>query len=164
MAADLLLAAKLQEGLRQVVLESCSNGRVEAFRYMMRFIADNDLLRYPATICAFNSWLGIGFDTVRTDTVRRMFASALAALEDPENFNADNPRDLFIQLWAMANTEVLDAKRQVEKLLMDGSASPPQLSVALMFYKIIGYQLPDETALDLLRRYRDIVGMYPGLL
>lgn len=155
MAADLLLAAKLQEGLRQTVLENCSNGRVEAFRYMMHVIADNDLLRYPATICAFNSWLGIEFDTVRVDTVRRMFASALAALEDPENFNADNPRDLFIQLWAMANTEVFDAKRQVEKLLMDGSASLLQLSVALTFYKIIGYQLPDETALDLFRRYRD---------
>lgn len=154
-AADLLLAAKLQEGLRQAVLESCSNGRVEAFKYMMRFIADNDLLRYTATVHAFDTWLGIGFDTVRTDTVRRMFASALAALEDPEHFKAENPGDLFIQLWAMANTEVLDAKRQVEKLLMDGSASPPQLSVALTFYKIIGYQLPDETALDLLRRYRD---------
>lgn len=155
MAADLLVAAQLQEGLRQAVLESCSDGRMEAFRYMMHVVSDHDLLRFPAAVRAFDTWLGLAFETVRLDTVRRLFASALAALEDPEHFKVENPRDLFIRLWAIANTEVLEAGKKVVELLEDDSSSSPELCTALTFYEMTGLLLPDETALKLLRRCRD---------
>ncbi len=155
MAADLLLAAKLQEGLRQAVLESCSDGRVESFRYLMRVIADHDLFRYPSVVRAFDTWMGLGFDTGRSNTVKSMFAAALNALENPGSFQPENPRDVFIQLWARANTEVLDAKAQVEAMLDDRSLSSPVLCTALTFYRMTGYELPLETGLRHLKRSVD---------
>ncbi|MDR1604516.1 MAG: DUF5724 domain-containing protein [Gracilibacteraceae bacterium] len=58
--ADLLLAAKLQEGLRQSILENADNGRVEAFIYLIKIVLDNDLLRYSAAIRALDVWMGLG--------------------------------------------------------------------------------------------------------
>ena len=67
----------------------------------------------------------------------------------------ENPRDLFIRLWAIANTEVLEAGKKVVELLEDDSSSSPELCTALTFYEMTGLLLPDETALKLLRRCRD---------
>ena len=154
MAADLLLAAKLQEGLRYTVLQCCSQGRMEAFRYMMRVIAENDLLRYTSTVQTVCGWLCFPPETFPTGAIRRMFASALAALEDPEHFHIETPQDLFLSLWAQANTEAAEAKQRIEKMLTEGRTETPRLCAALIFYKTTGAQLPVEIVLESMKRYR----------
>lgn len=59
LAGKLLLAAKLQEGLRQAICETCDMGCLEAFRYMSGVIAENDLIRFSSVKRAIGTWTGL---------------------------------------------------------------------------------------------------------
>ena len=48
MLGDLLLAARLQEGLRQAICEAMDEGTVEAFLTLLQVIEENDLIRYAS--------------------------------------------------------------------------------------------------------------------
>jgi len=63
-----LLAARLQEGARQVVCETMDAGRPEAFLHLFSVIEDNDLIRYSSVKRAVATWIGI-FDENSTDRV-----------------------------------------------------------------------------------------------
>ncbi|MCL2326580.1 MAG: hypothetical protein FWC40_08825, partial [Proteobacteria bacterium] len=58
---DLLLAAKLQEGLRQSILENADMGSVDVLRMLMQIVHDNDLLRFSAALRALGTWMGLGY-------------------------------------------------------------------------------------------------------
>lgn len=45
---DLLLAGRLQEGLRQSITENMDNGTVEAFLTLLKVIEENNLIRYAS--------------------------------------------------------------------------------------------------------------------
>ena len=79
----LLLAAQREEGLRQVILEAVDEAHPEAFRRMVQLILDRDLIRFPATIRAIDTWFGFawGVDDVRE--ARASLADALTLLTDP---------------------------------------------------------------------------------
>jgi hypothetical protein len=49
MIGDLLLAAKLQEGLRQAIAESMDEGSRQGFLHILRLIIDNNLARFRST-------------------------------------------------------------------------------------------------------------------
>ncbi len=59
---DMLLAARLQEGLRQSILENADNGRVEALVYLMKIVLDNDLLRYSSAVRIIGVWMGLAYE------------------------------------------------------------------------------------------------------
>ncbi|MDR3201001.1 MAG: hypothetical protein LBT68_06035, partial [Spirochaetales bacterium] len=59
---DMLLAARLQEGLRQSILENADTGRVEALTDFMKLIMDNDLLRYSSVVRAVDVWMGLVYE------------------------------------------------------------------------------------------------------
>ncbi len=54
-----LLAARLQEGARQVVCETMDAGRPEAFLHLFSVVEENNLIRYPSIKCAISAWIGI---------------------------------------------------------------------------------------------------------
>lgn len=54
-----LLAARLQEGARQVVCETMDAGRPEAFLHLFSVIEENDLIRYSSVKRAVSTWIGI---------------------------------------------------------------------------------------------------------
>lgn len=55
----LLLAARLQEGLRQAICEKADMGTEEAFRYLIAVIDDHNLIRFSAVKRAVGTWLGL---------------------------------------------------------------------------------------------------------
>lgn len=57
---DLLLAAKLQEGLRQAILESADMGRIGAFQLVLKTIIEHDLMRYSSVLRGVDVWMGLG--------------------------------------------------------------------------------------------------------
>lgn len=59
----LLLAAKLQEGLRQSIAETMDSGTVEGFTYLFRLIKDNNLQRFSAIKRAVGTWTGLVNET-----------------------------------------------------------------------------------------------------
>jgi hypothetical protein len=58
----LLLAARLQEGLRQSILEAAHLGHPAAFDRMLAIVVDHKLLRFTATVRAVAIWLGLGLE------------------------------------------------------------------------------------------------------
>ncbi len=54
-----LLAAKLQEGVRQAVCETMDAGRPEAFLYLFSVIKEHNLIRYSSVKRAAATWIGI---------------------------------------------------------------------------------------------------------
>lgn len=55
----LLLAARLQEGLRQSIAETMDSGRPEAFIYLFNVIRTNDLQRFSSIKRAAGTWTGL---------------------------------------------------------------------------------------------------------
>ena len=65
---DLLLAARLQEGLRQCICEAMDEGTKEAFLVLLKVIEDNQLSRYSSVKRSVATWIGI-FDDNSVDRV-----------------------------------------------------------------------------------------------
>ena len=74
--AKFLVAARLQEGVRQAICENADCGRAEAFITILSAIEDNDLLRFSAVKRAIATWTGI----CNLDSMERVSAKLLAGI------------------------------------------------------------------------------------
>ena len=59
LTGKLLLAAKLQEGVRQEICENMDRGLQENFEYMFKIIYDNNLIRFSSVKRALGTWTGL---------------------------------------------------------------------------------------------------------
>ena len=81
---DLLLAARLQEGLRQAVCETMGEGTEAAFEKLLAVIEKEDLIRYPSVQRAVSTWIGI-FNENSVDRVNKKMLNLMGqALRDKE--------------------------------------------------------------------------------
>jgi len=62
LTGKLLLAAKLQEGVRQEICENMDRGLQENFEYMFKIIYDNNLIRFSSVKRALGTWTGLTRD------------------------------------------------------------------------------------------------------
>ena len=62
LTGKLLLAAKLQEGVRQQICENMDSGLQENFEYMFKIIYDNNLIRFSSVKRALATWTGLTRD------------------------------------------------------------------------------------------------------
>ncbi len=142
MLADLLVAARLQEGLRQTIVEACSDGRLDAFRFMLQTIREHNLLRFASVVRAFDTWTGLGLEAARPAAVKHAFDTALRMLDSPEDraeaLKTGDPQTLFLAFWALGNAETADALRAVEHVLQDRSDAPPRKCAAMYFMETVG--------------------------
>ncbi|MDR2523500.1 MAG: hypothetical protein LBC93_07385, partial [Synergistaceae bacterium] len=91
LVGKLLLAARLQEGLRQAVLEEADMGSREGFMYLFKLALDENLIRFSSVSRAFCVWLGIDFDVVSASGAKRIkqtYEDAWKCLTD-EAFRAE---------------------------------------------------------------------------
>lgn len=61
----LLVAAKLQEGLRQAICEEADMGTMEAFHTILSTILEQDLIRYSSVKRAVGTWIGVMTEETR---------------------------------------------------------------------------------------------------
>ena len=133
----LLLAAKLQESLRQAICENCDCGTPEAFRTILGVIADHDLIRFSAVKRAVGVWLGIMTEETRDlDRVSgKSLRLILDCLDSPEAravaLSSEDSMAIHIALWSLAFTDVGEAVRALDFLVHNGSRH--QLLVAGYF-------------------------------
>jgi hypothetical protein len=117
----LLLAAKLQEGLRQSILENADNGRVEFFIRMMKVVLDHDPVRYSSVIRALNVWMGLGETFEDRRVAAKLLSLGYSYLTDPKALAAGaesaDVTELYTALWAASVREMADAITLIEKLL-----------------------------------------------
>ena len=122
---DFLLAAKLQEGVRQAVCETMDAGRAEAFRYLFQVIEDHGLIRYSSVKRAVSTWIGI-YDYKSMERMADKLLKLMGAcLKDPsfveERLRGEDAVGICCALWATAFYDVKKASDVVLRLAEDGT-------------------------------------------
>lgn len=123
--ADFLLAARLQEGVRQAVCENADCGTVEAFMKIFDTVCEHGLIRYAAVKRAIATWTGI-CDVENMDRISdKMLNLMQTVLKDREKaaelLETDDSIQISIGLWALGAHELQDALEVMENYLENGS-------------------------------------------
>ncbi|MGO4548573.1 DUF4132 domain-containing protein [Paenibacillus sp. 2TAB23] len=117
MIGELLVAARLQEGLRQSIVEAMDEGTIEAMTDMMKVITEHDLIRYSSVIRALDVWTGLALEASNARVARQNIDYAAQCLTDPaalrEGLASHDVNMLFMSLWA---TAVLEEKQLYEQI------------------------------------------------
>ena len=124
---QLLLAAKLQEGLRQAICENADCGTSEAMRTILQVISDHNLIRFSSVKRAVGTWLGIMSEETR-DLERISEKSVrllLECMDDPhkreEALASEDAMAIHISLMTEGFKDVDQAVVKVEQILEQGS-------------------------------------------
>ncbi len=159
MAADLLIAARLQEGLRQAVVELCSDGNLPAFRYMLAVMREHKMIRFASVVRAFDVWTGLGFEAARPATVKNAFDEACELLFDESAqegaITGDNPMRVYLGLWALGSRECAEAKERVLKLVRSRETSLPVKAAALGYLGTSDFRFPVAEAVEIMKESGD---------
>ena len=120
-----LLAARLQEGARQVVCETMDEGRPEAFLYLFSMIEENDLIRYSSIKRAVSTWIGI-FNEKSVDRISgkllQMMGQCLRDADFLEDqLASDDAVAISCALWAKGFYNADDAVETVVALIRNGT-------------------------------------------
>ena len=123
----LLLAARLQEGLRQSICECADEGTLPGFLRILRVIAENDLLRYSSVKRAVGVWTGLlAEETNDLERVSKKTLSLLLnGLESPENretmLQSEDSMEIHMGLWSEAVADMPNAVERAYGLIKGGS-------------------------------------------
>ena len=116
---NLLLAARLQEGLRQAILESADDGVLDFFTLMIKTVLENDLLRYSSALRAVCTWMGLGYEYSDKRNIEKLLRLALTYMEDDgERAAAIGSEDvavMFAAMWAESNFSIENLHTQIEQ-------------------------------------------------
>ena len=108
---QLLLAARLQEGLRQVICECADMGTQSAFMTLLAVIAEGDLIRFSAVKRAVGTWLGLITDnSADLERVSGKTVLLVRRCLEEEAFRAEclasqDSMAIHVALWAIGFTD-----------------------------------------------------------
>ena len=123
LVGKLLLAGKLQEGLRQAICETMDCGRQEHFAYMMGLIAEHDLIRFSSVRRAIATTIGVsGTYADRVD--KKQLALMLRVLQNPQEADAliesaDNV-EATVGLWSKGSRDLKELIAGMEHMIEGG--------------------------------------------
>ena len=133
----LLLAARLQEGLRQVICENADYGTKAGFLTILKVIADNNLIRFSSVKRAVGTWLGIlteesrDLDRVSEKSVRLIIDCLENEDVRKECLASEDAMKIYIALWSYGLDDIDDAVQKIVDVADNGSLH--QLLVAGYF-------------------------------
>ena len=123
LTGKLLLAAKLQEGVRQEICENMDRGLQENFEYMFKIIYDNNLIRFSSVKRALATWTGLTrdenadiskFGKKELEIINKLIANP--KYED-ELLKSDDNVEVYLALWNKSARDIKEAVEAMEKLL-----------------------------------------------
>ncbi|MBD5502114.1 MAG: DUF4132 domain-containing protein [Lachnospiraceae bacterium] len=122
---DFLLAARLQEGVRQAVLENADCGCMEAFLRLIDTVKDNNLLRFASVKRAIATWTGVCSVEHMDRITEKVFGDIVLAIHDKDQAYAmtksDDSIHIMIGLWALGAKNIKDALKVMEGYVETGS-------------------------------------------
>ena len=133
----LLLAARLQEGLRQVICENADYGTKAGFLTILKVIADNNLIRFSSVKRAVGTWLGIlteesrDLERVSEKSVRLIIDCLENESVRKECLASEDAMKIYIALWSYGLDDIDDAVQKIVDIADSGSIH--QLLVAGYF-------------------------------
>lgn len=123
--ADFLVAARLQEGVRQAVCENADCGTVEAFLTIFDTICDHDLIRFAAVKRAVATWTGLGGYEDIDRISAKVLADIRAGVDDIhaayEFTRSNDSVHILIGLWSLGFRNVEDAVAVMRRYLEEGT-------------------------------------------
>ena len=123
----LLLAARLQEGLRQVICESADYGTKDAFLTILKVIAENNLIRFSSVKRAVGTWLGIlteesrDLERVSEKSVRLIIDCLENESVREECLASEDAMKIYIALWSYGLDDIDDAVQKIVDIADNGS-------------------------------------------
>jgi hypothetical protein len=142
---ELLVAARLQEGLRQSIVETVDEGTLKATTHLLNVILDNNLIRYSSVVRAIDVWTGLTLEAEQSRVIKQMIHYIHDCLTNPELrkqwLKSEDVNKLYASLWASAVIEEEDLKQQVN-LLMDKGET---------YQKIVAQYMLSQSQNDLLK-------------
>lgn len=153
---DFLLAARLQEGVRQAVCENMDSGTMEGFMACFDVIVENDLIRYSSVKRAVSTWTGI-FDYENAERISNKQLEIMnRALHESEYIQellkSNDSVELYLGLWAQGFYEVTDAIESCKKLIDEGTKNQ-KLVVSYYNRAVQNWRFSMETSTKVLEKY-----------
>ena len=117
----LLIAAKLQEGLRQAILETADDGVLDYFKLMIKTVLENNLLRFSSALRAAGVWMGLGYDYSDRRVVEKLLKLGYAYIEDDSSrAGAVDSRDtaqMYAGMWAESVFSIQNLRAHAERFM-----------------------------------------------
>lgn len=123
----LLVAARLQEGLRQVICENADWGTREAFHAILSTIAEHDLIRYSSVKRAVGTWIGvISYETRDLDRISNKSVELVCKCLMDRDYRAkclasEDSMAIHIALWSDAFEDVQTGYQTLDKIIDQGT-------------------------------------------
>ncbi len=137
----LLLAARLQEGLRQAIVETMDEGTPESYIYLLKIIRDNNLQRFAAVKRGLAVTTGLG-ETEAPERINDKFIGLVSEyLNNPEKaataVDSKDAMEVYLALWALAFFRVEDIEVPIHQLIV--SAPAYRVEAAMLMLQTIQY-------------------------
>ncbi len=123
---NMLVAVQREEGLRQVILETCDEAHPEAFRRMLKLIIDKNLERFSATVRAFDTWLGYQWGAPSGSAVSKTIEKVILYFEDAAARDTaakgNEAEQAYLALWTQGFEDAVATVAPAAELLKHGRA------------------------------------------
>lgn len=159
LTGKLLLAAKLQEGVRQQICENMDSGLQENFEYMFKIIYDNNLIRFSSVKRALATWTGLAgegndiskFGKKELEIINKLIDNP--KYED-ELLKSDDNIEVYLGLWNKSTRDIKYSVEAIEKLLKS-SKYHIKLLISYYLYVIVNTTYKREIAKKVIKEYGD---------
>ena len=134
---QLLLAAQLQEGLRQMILESLDETSLASLQHFIGVILGHNLIRFSSVVRAVDVWFGFGWEAPQQSVIKRTLELSQTFLSDREAaekaVNSKDNIERYVALWAVGVRSVQQALDLAVKAIQDPQTSHEGRIVTLYF-------------------------------
>ncbi|MBR1851803.1 MAG: DUF4132 domain-containing protein [Lachnospiraceae bacterium] len=165
--AQLLVAARLQEGIRQAICENADAGRVESFLVLLQTIEREKLLRFSAVKRAVATWTGICNVEAMERITDKVFAGVCEAVRDRaaalRMLATDDSVQIITGLWALGFYDTKDAVEQMLRMVQEGTR-PQRLAISYYNLSLHDDGLAGSVARSIIVSYADDPEMVAAFL
>ena len=134
---QLLLAAQLQEGLRQMILESLDGTSLASLQHFIGVILQHNLTRFSSVVRAVDVWFGFDWEAPQKSVINRVLELAQTFLSDraaaEKVVSSKDHIERFVALWAVGVRSVQQALDLAVKAIQDPQTSHEGRIVTLYF-------------------------------
>jgi hypothetical protein len=123
----LLLAARLQEGLRQSVCEAMDRGTKEGFLYLFNIIQDNNLIRFSSVRRALAVCTGLlsleekNVERISDKQITLIGEYLLDSEKREQAFHGEDSMEIYLALWSYGFEDIEVAFDRALKLIREGT-------------------------------------------
>ena len=123
----LLVAARLQEGLRQAICEEADCGTIAAFHAILSTILDQDLIRYSSVKRAVGTWIGVmteetrDLDRINNKNIELICKCLTDASFREECLASEDSMAIHIALWSYSFECVQNGYEALDRIIDEGT-------------------------------------------